>query len=81
MTEIIKSLESVGMQITNHRWGCGDIEIANAMIQTKNGIFEILVGSNGTAKLMKPNGSVKWVYDKSCCELRKIVKQIIDCNN
>ena len=76
-----KALEGLGMKIEGRKTSPNGVEIITATAETKNGILEIVCGSNGCARLAKPNGSIKWVYEKSYAQIRRIAEQTIEANN
>ena len=79
------------MKITDSRWlnmlkGAG-LEIKS--FDEENGIFEagtetprgtlhIYGGVNGTARLDKPNGTRKWLYDKTPAQIGAAIRQTLD---
>lgn len=42
--------------------------------------IKVICNAHGTARIDKPNGTHKWVYDKSPAQLAAIMQQIIECN-
>lgn len=75
-----KALAALGMRIiaktSNER-----LETVSADIETKKGPFWITVGTNGCGVFLKPNGTSKWVYEKSPAQICRIAQQVIKANN
>jgi hypothetical protein len=46
-------------------------------IETGRGTLHIVLGVNGTARIDKPNGTHKWVYEKTPAQITAQLKQII----
>lgn len=55
-------------------------EIVTAEKGTDRGLIEISWGTNGTARVIKPNGSVKWLYEKSIAQIGRALVQTIEAN-
>lgn len=79
--KIDKGLEALGFEITARSMTISGYEYAGGKIETKRGTFEVLIGENGTARFVKPNGTIKWVYGKSPAQIFRIVRQVIEANN
>lgn len=52
-------------------------DIFEAEIETPRGTLHIVCGANGTARLDKPNGTHKWIYEKSPAQLGYILRQTL----
>ena len=48
--------------------------------ETDAGMLHLILGSNGTARILKPNGSVKWYYEKTDGQIGAILRQTIAAN-
>ncbi len=76
-TRYYTAIESIGMTVTNYEIGSDDVEIIEAETDTAFGKLSIICGSNGTAVISKPNGTVKWLYNKSSAQIRAIIKKTL----
>lgn len=61
-------LEHNGREMIDGTMAIGDRKLA------------IICGLNGTARIDKPNGTHKWVYEKTPAQLAAILRQTITCN-
>lgn len=61
-------LEHNGREIIDGTMAIGDRKLA------------IICGLNGTARIDKPNGTHKWVYERTPAQLAAILRQTIACN-
>lgn len=48
--------------------------------ETDSGMVSLILSDNGTARVLKPNGSVKWYYERSNAQIGALLKQIISAN-
>lgn len=55
----------------------GGTDCYAAQVETKRGTLRILCGNNGTARIDKPNGTHKWVYEKTPAQIAALLKAII----
>lgn len=79
--DIIGALESLGFEVKEVSMSCVfGTEIVTAEKGTDRGLIEISWGTNDTAKVIKPNGSVKWLYEKSKAQIRRALVQTIEAN-
>ena len=78
MERYMKVIEALGMEITEQFNTVTGMEAFTAEMTTDQGTITVTCGSNGTARIDKPNGSHKWYYEKSTGQLRAAVKQTID---
>lgn len=72
------ALKKAGVTIT--REGNVEENLINIIEGTKqigNKTIEIAVGTNGCMRVLKPNGKVKYYYEKSPAQVGKIIEQII----
>lgn len=72
-------LEKLGFTVIDFKHDFGTGIVAGALT-TDNGNIEIDWGDNGTARVFKPNGTVKWFYEKSDAQICRILRQIIEAN-
>lgn len=69
------AIKAAGLEITKVR---GNIIFAET--ETGRGTLSVTCGINGTACVIKPNGTRKWYYEKTYAQIYAILKQTIDCN-
>lgn len=72
-------LEKQGYEIGSRETMLG-ISIVEGKIETGRGALEVAWGTNGTARVIKPNGTVKWLYEKSFPQIARALEQTIWCN-
>jgi hypothetical protein len=70
----IKMLEGTGMTVKSYDEQNGIFE---AERETARGTIHIYGGVNGTARLDKPNGTHKWLYDKSVAQVGAAIRQTL----
>jgi hypothetical protein len=75
-----KMLTSLGMAVTKREQHANGLEIVTAEMETPRGTLSIYCGSNGTARVDKPNGSHKWYYEKTVGQIRAALVQTIEFN-
>ncbi len=74
-------LVRAGMTLVNDNVNfCGMTECYEAKFWTQRGWLHIYCGQNGTARIDKPNGTHKWVYEKTPAQIASLLKQVIDFN-
>lgn len=56
----------------------GGYETYEAEAETSREKLHILCGGNGTARIDKPNGTHKWVYEKTPNQIAALLRQTID---
>ena len=49
-------------------------------LEMNRGTLHIYCGDNGAARIDKPNGTHKWVYEKTPAQIMALLKQIIEFN-
>lgn len=74
----MKALIGLGMVITEEHKTVLGADVFEAQIETSRGVITVICGSNGTARIDKPNGTHKWYCEKTSGQLRSAVKQTID---
>lgn len=73
MEKYMKALENLGLTITEK-----NDRTFTAEIETPSGKLEVFCGDNGCAKICKPNGTHKWLYEKSPAQIRQAVNQSLE---
>lgn len=58
----------------------GGTDAYEAELETNRGKLHIMCGVNGTARIDKPNGTHKWVYEKTPAQILALLNQVIACN-
>jgi hypothetical protein len=67
-----------GLTITREGFGiCGGVNACEAKVWTQSGWLRVWCGENGTARIDKPNGTHKWVYEKTPAQIAAQLKQIM----
>lgn len=68
-----------GMTIVNDNIGVGgSLTGYEAKVWTKRGWLHIFCGENGTARIDKPNGTHKWVYEKTPNQISALLRQTME---
>lgn len=68
-----------GLTVTREGFGlCGVENAYEAKKWTQRGWLRIMVGTNGTARIDKPNGTHKWVYEKTPNQIAALIRQVLD---
>lgn len=68
-----------GLTVTREGFGlCGVENAYEAKAWTQRGWLRIMVGTNGTARIDKPNGTHKWVYEKTPNQIAALLRQVLD---
>ena len=52
-------------------------EMIKAFIEVGSHKLSIICGDNGTARIDKPNGTHKWVYEKSYAQIGALLRQTL----
>ena len=76
--EYIKAIRYAGLEIINERVTVLGNHCIEAELEMNRGVLHIYCGVNGTARIDKPNGTHKWVYEKTPNQITAQLKQIID---
>lgn len=79
LERVIKALETLGMNAQETTTEGGEWAV-EAEIETKRGRFSVYAIAGG-AKLCKPNGSTKYLYECSESKLRAVALQTIKANS
>lgn len=76
MTEkYIKALQKRGFTIDSIREATTGPVIIEAKVETKRGTLSVYCGTNGTCRVDKPNGTHKWLYQKTMPQLFRAIDQ------
>lgn len=67
-----------GLTITDDRKTTMGMTCYEAEIETTRGTLHILCGTDGTARIDKPNGTHKWVYEKTPNQIAAQLRQVLD---
>ena len=78
--EYIRVIRGAGLKITNTEKTFTGMVCIEAETETSRGTLRIYCGENGTARIDKPNGSHKWVYEKTPNQIAAQLRQVLDCN-
>lgn len=76
-------VELIGMKITAENVTILGTEAFEAEAETKNGNLHIVCypqGGRYTARVDKPNGTHKWLYQKSEAQIGRALEQVIQFN-
>lgn len=72
------ALTRSGLIVVNDDIGvCGSLTGYEAKAWTRCGWLSILCGENGTARIDKPNGTHKWVYEKTPAQIAALLRQTL----
>ena len=68
-----------GLTIVREGFGlCGVENAYEAKVWTQRGWLRVMCGTNGTARIDKPNGTHKWVYEKTPNQIAAQLRQVLD---
>ena len=68
-----------GLTVTREGFGlCGVENAYEAKVWTQRGWLRVMCGINGTARIDKPNGTHKWVYEKTPNQIAALLRQVLD---
>jgi len=71
-------LENIGFTLKNETtMECRPTKIYEMKVGF-TGRFEVALEDNGTARLLKPNGTYKWLVEKTPAQLGAICRQTLD---
>ena len=73
-----KALIKRGFEIKSVRESTDGHAIIEASTETPRGEMEVVICTNGTAMVEKPNGTHKWLYQKSICQLFRAIDQSLE---
>lgn len=77
-SEYRTALTANGLTVTNEEVTVLGLTCIEAEVETKNGQkLHIILGNNGTARIDKPNGTHKWVYEKTANQIHALIKQTL----
>lgn len=80
MDKKIEMLKNLGFEVEIIDNKVLGTKIVMAYRDTKRGTIYVALGDNGTARVVKPNGTIKWLYDKSDAQIRRALVQTIEAN-
>lgn len=82
MTEkYIKALQSRGFTIDRIEETPTGTTVLEAKAETKRGTLSVCCGTNGTCRVDKPNGTHKWLYQKTMPQLFRAIDQSLEFYN
>lgn len=67
-----------GMTVINEEVSLLDLTCYEATKETSCGTLHIFCGTNGTARIDKPNGTHKWVYEKTPNQISALLRQTME---
>jgi hypothetical protein len=67
-----------GMNVINEEVSLLDLTCYEATKETSCGTLHIFCGTNGTARIDKPNGTHKWVYEKTPNQISALLRQTME---
>lgn len=76
--EYENAIKAAGMEIIATEVKVINLTCIEAKRETSRGTLHIYCGENGTARIDKPNGSHKWVYEKTPAQIAAQIKQIVE---
>lgn len=74
--EYYNALIDAGMEIIGEDITILSLTCYEAQVETSRGKLHIYCGTNGTARIDKPNGTHKWVYEKTPAQIAAQIRQI-----
>jgi len=75
------ALRHAGMEIIGEKVMILSLSCYEGKMETSRGTLHIYCGENGTARIDKPNGTHKWVYEKTPAQIAAQIKQIAEYYN
>ena len=72
------ALIHAGMEIIGEKVTVLSLTCYEGKLETNRGTLHIYCGDNGTARIDKPNGTHKWVYEKTPAQITAQIKQIVE---
>lgn len=79
--QITECLSKKGFEILGTVKTVMGSEIVSAQIETTQGKYILDWCENGSVRQIKPNGSVKWLYQKSLPQINRAINQVLEANN
>ena len=70
----INAIEAEGLTIESTETTVLGVKVIEASRKIGDRDIRITCGDNGTARIDKPNGTHKWVYEKSPAQIHAILK-------
>ena len=72
----IKMMKSAGVEVEDVKESMLTDIIEGTATADNGAKFEVACGTNGCLRIVKPNGKVKYYYDKSLGQAATIIKQV-----
>lgn len=72
-----KAIEAQGFTIESTEKTMLGMQVIEASRKIGDRTLSIICGSNGTARIDKPNGTHKWVYEKTYAQIGALLKQTL----
>ena len=79
LSHYMDAVKRCGMEIVDEELTVLETKVFTAKVETSRGALKIVCGGNGTARVDKPNGTHKWVYEKTPNQIAALLKQTMDC--
>lgn len=76
--EYKRAIIGSGMTVVNEEVAVLDLTCYEATKETSRGTLRIFCGTNGTARIDKPNGTHKWVYEKTPNQIAALLRQTME---
>ena len=76
--EYVKSICGAGLKITRTGKTNSGMVYIEAETETSRGTLSVYCGESGIARIDKPNGTHKWVYEKTPKQIAALLKQTMD---
>lgn len=76
--EYVRCIWNTGLKITQTEKTYTGMVCIEAETETPRGTLRIHCGENGTARIDKPNGTHKWVYEKTPAQIAAQLRQVLD---
>lgn len=78
LSHYIDAVKQCGMEIVDEELTVLETKVFTAKVEMARGDLKIVCGGNGTARVDKPNGTHKWVYEKTPNQIAALLKQTMD---
>lgn len=76
--EYREAMERSGLTVSAETKTLLNLECFEGELEFDRGTLHIFCGTNGTARIDKPNGSHKWVYEKTPAQISAQLLKIIE---
>ena len=71
-----EALVRAGLTVVAQEVTVLNLTCIEAEMQTPCGVLHVYCGTNGTARIDKPNGTRKWVYEKTPAQIAAQLNQV-----